>query len=84
MIQKCFLVKHNNGQGNNIPLQNILLIVSSQVNELIDWKNAVQGVGVINNEYENIEINIHCTFERNNKKFPSEHDNFSTSSKSVS
>ncbi len=39
------------------------------MNELIDRKNAVQGLGVINIEYENIEINIHCTFESNNENF---------------
>ncbi len=47
----------------------MLLIVSFQVNELIDCKNAVQGLGVVNIEYENIEINIHCIFESNNENF---------------
>jgi hypothetical protein len=70
MIQNCFSVKHTNGEVNiyNIHLQNILLMIFFQVNELIDWGNAMEGLGVTIIEYENVDIRLHCTFENHNDK----------------
>jgi hypothetical protein len=49
-------------------LRDVLLIAFFQANELINWQKSVQGLGVIDIEYENTEINIHCVFESNNEK----------------
>jgi hypothetical protein len=39
-----------------------------QVNELIDWGNSMEGLGVTAIEYENIGIRLHCVFENHNDK----------------
>ncbi|CAF3773002.1 unnamed protein product [Adineta steineri] len=50
MIEKCFLVKHNNGSTN----------------ELVDRRNSVEGFGVHMVEYENVDIRLHYTFQNYN------------------